>query len=846
MGVFEEKEENHDMKNNKKRLMIYSMLCFVMLFVLKSNVLSVKAADSIVPKASNNIQIALRDKSELVVTDNGYMRVYYAEEKIGVEYYDEQFNITSKKSFDMELDYWGGFYAGKTAYYIVEGKANTEENDLAEVIRVIQYDKNWNKTGVANITSNPDLFGGEVRYPFDYGCVEMTECNGVLYVVTGHEGYVDSNYGQGHQGYLMVAVHEATMKGEIVDCDYWHSFAQYIDCKNSDLYVLEQSEGSRCTILSKYNANDLTRTSIPVLKYGGSHTSAWAIACYASVDGMALSSDNVLCLGTSIDQSKYDEKTSDTPHNLYLTVTPQANFTEEATTIKWLTNYTGGGKSFLGTEITKINDNCFMVSWEETDEKGTADENDTLSDNIMHYVFIDGNGNKVSSEYTAAAPVSDCKPIVNGSKIVYYASNDNMVNFYTIDANTGAFSKRCYQVAGDSATWNLKEGVLTLGGTGDIVVDTKAKYRYPLSSTASSYAYSSSDNSWKPIRDKVQKIVVEEGLTSIAMETFAGFSSLIEVEIKPGLKSIGEKAFYCCGKLSKITIPSSVETIGDNFLWTGAYWVGSGAPVVRATIYAPENSYAITYAKQNNIKYSIDKEDVEESNNSQDTQNKEEIVELPEDAMINSLIQDTENGIEYKLTSVDENNPTVTFTKYEGSKKEVVIPDVIEIGDVYYKVISVDKNAFKNNTNITKVTIGKNVETIGSNAFNGCIKLRSVTIGKNVTTIGNKAFYNCKSLTKVTIPSKVIKIGDYAFKNCKKLYSVTIGKKVKKIGKEAFKGCGKLKSIHIKSKRLKNVGKNAFKGIKTSAKIKVPSSKLKTYKKLLKNKGQSKKVKIIK
>ena len=99
------------------------------------------------------------------------------------------------------------------------------------------------------ITSNPELFGGEVRTPFDYGCVEMTESNGKLYVVTGHEGYVDSSVGQGHQGFLMAEIDQATMKGKIVSCDLWHSFAQYIKSQGSYLYVLEQSEGSRCTKL---------------------------------------------------------------------------------------------------------------------------------------------------------------------------------------------------------------------------------------------------------------------------------------------------------------------------------------------------------------------------------------------------------------------------------------------------------------------------------------------------------------------------------------------------------------------------------------------------------------------
>lgn len=68
--------------------------------------------------------------------------------------------------------------------------------------------------------------------------------------------------------------------------------------------------------------------------------------------------------------------------------------------------------------------------------------------------------------------------------------------------------------------------------------------------------------------------------------------------------------------------------------------------------------------------------------------------------------------------------------------------------------------------------------------------------------------------------------------------------KITSIEKKAFAGCKKLKKITIKGKNLSKVGKNALKGIHKKCVIKVPSSKLKAYKKLFKNKGQAKTVKI--
>lgn len=582
-----------------KKVIMFLIVCFALMIVL-SLAEDVSASESLLPAAQDNLSVSLRSTSELTSTENGYMRVYYTGKKIGIEYYDNDFNITGKKSIEMELNIWGGFYAGSDAYYIVEGQNNTDENDMAEVVRIIKYDMNWNRIGAASITGNTQLYGGEVRYPFDCGCVEMTEYNKTLYIVTGHEGYVDPNYNQGHQGFLMIAVDENTMTGSIVDCDLWHSFAQYIDCRDSNMYVLEQSEGSRYTKLSEYNMNNSAVMSIPVLKYGGISDSAWAIPCYASVDGMALSSDNVLCIGTSIDQSAYESINSNVPHNIYITVTPMSNFSEDATTVKWLTDFKGDGKCFYGVNITKVSDNRFIVLWEENAEQ-TASIDDGLSSSILHYVFIDGNGDKISEEFTAAAPISDCHPIIKDSKIVYYASNSNMVDFYTIDAQTGQFNKKIYRIAGENAVWECNDGVLTISGIGAINGNAESKTRIPRSSTASGIISYSSDNAWKYIRADVKKIVIKTGITSIPEREFAYFNNLSEVEIEPGLISIGKEAFYSCESLKKITIPASVTSIGEDILWTGYYSIVSNRHIVNASIYTLDNSYAAKYAREKGI-----------------------------------------------------------------------------------------------------------------------------------------------------------------------------------------------------------------------------------------------------
>ena len=154
----------------------------------------------------------------------------------------------------------------------------------------------------------------------------------------------------------------------------------------------------------------------------------------------------------------------------------------------------------------------------------------------------------------------------------------------------------------------------------------------------------------------------------------------------------------------------------------------------------------------------------------------------------------------FTITSTDSKEPQVEYTRPEEATGMIEIPDTVTINGVEYKVTSIAKNAFKNNKQVTAVSIGKNVTSIGDNAFAGCSELKKVTIAENMVSIG----------------------------------------------KNAFKGCKKLKTITIKSGKLtkKSIRKGAFKGISSKTVIKVPKKKLKAYKKLFRQKGLSKKVKM--
>ena len=90
----------------------------------------------------------------------------------------------------------------------------------------------------------------------------------------------------------------------------------------------------------------------------------------------------------------------------------------------------------------------------------------------------------------------------------------------------------------------------------------------------------------------------------------------------------------------------------------------------------------------------------------------------------------------------------------------------------------------------------------------------------------------------------VTKIAPSMAKNKNRIYYLYIGENVAFIGKNAFSGCSRLKELYIYSKKLKTSKvKKAFSKTPSWMKVYVPKKKLNAYKKLLRKKGISKKVK---
>ena len=186
------------------------------------------------------------------------------------------------------------------------------------------------------------------------------------------------------------------------------------------------------------------------------------------------------------------------------------------------------------------------------------------------------------------------------------------------------------------------------------------------------------------------------------------------------------------------------------------------------------------------------------------------------------------------------------------TRTEIAVPDEIDGAPV----TEICDFGLFNADSLKKITIGKNVKTIGTWAFTNNKGLREFVVDPEnayftavdgilftkdmktlvaypparniefdkfaqslntttyeipdgVETIRSKAFYKCGCVTEIKIPDSVKMIEEKAFFKVEALESLTLPKNLEYIGKDAFGYCAKVKTVTIPS-TVTEIGEYAF------------------------------------
>lgn len=287
---------------------------------------------------------------------------------------------------------------------------------------------------------------------------------------------------------------------------------------------------------------------------------------------------------------------------------------------------------------------------------------------------------------------------------------------------------------GEDLVWNFdsETGTLSIDGSGDMS------------------EYPSNEIPWSKLSDKINSVVVSDGVTSISKYAFISLPNLTNVIIGNSVKSIGTAAFAYSSSLSEITIPDSVTSIAQEaFSYCDILkniTIGSGL----------KNMDSLS------VCYSFELENITVSSQ-------------------NPYLSSDENG--------------VLFDK----DKTVLLVYPCGKTDTYYaipeSVTTISLGAFLCAENLISVKAPDNITSFGEHAFYGCNNLSDFSIPKSTVSIGVYAFCGC-NFASIILPETLTTLESMVFESCAKAETVYIPSSLKFIDERVFNYCESITDVY--------------------------------------------------
>ena len=387
------------------------------------------------------------------------------------------------------------------------------------------------------------------------------------------------------------------------------------------------------------------------------------------------------------------------------------------------------------------------------------------------------------------------------------------------------------------------DGTLTISGTGAMKNLTESYTSCP----------------WYNVRADINKIIINNGITSIGDYAFYFCNKVTSIEISSSVISISNTAFHNCSNLTSINVNNNSNYFSsvNGILFDKNKTILRSYPKGKSeTEYTIPNSVTsigtYAFAECKNLTNVIIPSNVTSIGNyAFEYCSSLTSIEIPDS--VTSIFL---GAFSYcrSLTNIDVNDSNTSYCVVDGvlfnknktqlikypAKKletEYIIPNsVIIINDYAFdncksltnieipnSVTSIEHYAFYGCSSLTSIEIPSSVTSIEYSVFYGCTSLTSIEIPSSVTSIGSDAFYNCTSLTSIEIPNSVTSIRDHAFSSCKSLTSIEIPNSVTSIENIVFLNCSSLTSIEIPNS-VTTIGDNAFYNCTSLTSIEIPNS----------------------
>ncbi|MBR7161723.1 MAG: leucine-rich repeat domain-containing protein, partial [Clostridia bacterium] len=329
---------------------------------------------------------------------------------------------------------------------------------------------------------------------------------------------------------------------------------------------------------------------------------------------------------------------------------------------------------------------------------------------------------------------------------------------------------------GDSVSYTLENGVLTVSGEG---------------------AISDYSSTYHPFTDMgITEVIIENGITAIGQYAFLNCKELTKVTMADTVTEIRHDAFRGCDQLSEVTLSAALETIG-NYAFAGCSSLkeivfSEGLKTIGNNAF--EGCTALSFVKSSeDATYSIGAGAFQACTSLADVALKGNLTSLGSFAFAGCTALKTVTLGE-GLTEIER----CTF-QYCTALETVRLPETLE---------KIGSEAFWQCANLTEIDFPDSLTTLGYMSFQGT-GLTSVTLPAGLTKVEGQCFKNCGNLKTAVFLAEEAAVEYGVFNGCGALESVTLPRKVTGDLKEVFNGCGSLKTVNM-PENMTAIGDSAF------------------------------------
>lgn len=423
---------------------------------------------------------------------------------------------------------------------------------------------------------------------------------------------------------------------------------------------------------------------------------------------------------------------------------------------------------------------------------------------------------------------------------------------------------------GDNVTWVLDDDTLFFRGYGGMQTSDRQ--------------YAKDNRPWKKYADRICRVDIEEGITSIGDLLCSDFSRLETINIPGSVLTIGKSAFNRCSKLKEIELPNSLLTIE-----VGAF--SNCSSLKSVTVPNSVNSIGnAAFARCESLTSVVLPVGLTRLSGSlfSGCINLESII-IPEKVtqIEGSTFQDCSQlchiDMPANLVSIDrfaftgcngvedvycrslyppktdmqfpqfanQHNDTImgclhvpsrsiedyrSLSPWKKFREIVAIDDSVSItdgdGGLGYQYDKTTMTAAVRNSSrlsVDDVIIpfstqydghSYRITKINPDAFHGCTVITSVQMPNSINSIGRFAFAGCYNLLSIQMPRTLETIEDYTFSDCYALTSFVMPENIKSIGEGAFADCKRLTEITLPYS-LTKIGDFAFSGCTSATTINI-------------------------